>query len=109
MKTSKVKIGDKIMGYQMQDQLQKYDGGLYAGTILNIEVIEKSEHGMVYYRGIEYYIIEPLPGTVISKVEDHAGVVLFNEEKWNTLKELYDNKIISSKEFFDFEEKIRCE
>lgn len=107
MKTSKVKIGDKIMGYQIEDQLQRYSEGLYAGTIISIEKIEKkSDTGIVYYRGIEYYRIKPLRGTFISVIENPGGVILFNEEKWNKLKELYDKKIASEKEFFEFEEKL---
>ncbi len=95
------KTGDKIMGCQQEDQFQKYSEGIYAGTIISIEVIEKKDGDTVYYRGVEAYQIEPMPGTSIFCVEA-SGVEPFNDEKWKRLKELNDKKVVADKEFFGF-------
>lgn len=96
MTEDRFKIGDKIMGLQTEDQLQKYSSGIYAGTIVNIGEINK-EH----YHGIEYYFIDPLPGSQVRCIEN-SGVIAFDAERWKKLKELYDKKIAADKELWDF-------
>jgi len=95
------KIGDKIMGFQTEDQLQKYSCGIYAGTITHIGEINK-EH----YHGIEYYFIDSLQGSEVSCIEN-SGVRAFNEEKWNKLKNYRQLSLDANKNLWKFVEDMK--